>query len=157
MPKEASFNFIPAHLQGQMGININVSTVTINPKGMLFFSTAYTKENNLEGKFIKFYTDIAKRGLAWQIRDTLNADLMTHKEWRLLKVGKTKMILLSLVKYLEPFEIKGVTLPRLEVKKIKDPSYGELSYVSIPRVSEILTLRDKINSDKLNESKKADE
>ena len=138
------FNFVPANTARTIIIDQPVATIT--KQGFVCFSKHYVQTTGLEGKFVKFFTDINKRALGWIIRPTLDdLNLLRRREWRTVKKQGSGSFLLQVRSALLPFEILGTKCAGLEVKQYKDRIYGKVHYIQIPRVKkEVLTPRDKM-------------
>jgi len=131
MAREAKFNFMPVHTV-DLG-NHSKAAVNINKRGILTFNRVYVKENGLKGKYIKFYTDITKKTLGWQIISTFDelSDIKKKKEYRKITTTKIGSAIISLVPILKKINPNGVNYTKLQVDTYIDTLFGKIYYVKL--------------------------
>lgn len=138
MSKEALFNFTPERLLKKQTKTAQRKshTATVNTKyGMLFFSSAYVRDNNAKNKFIKFYADPVKKAIAWKINN--DSSLKELKEFRQLKgytTGTSESFTIGITSLLKSMGIKDTkTFKKLEIKKYDSKSIYQdtLHYIEL--------------------------
>lgn len=133
MSKEAKFHFMPVH-----NVDIrkeNKTTININKRGIITFSRRYVEENGLRGKYVKFYVDIDKKTLGWQVIGVFNelSDLKKKKEYRKIKTTGSGNSTISLIPILKKINPDGNNYTKLTVDTYVDTLFGKMQYVRLTK------------------------
>lgn len=131
MPREAKFNFMPVHTIDTH--KNNKATVNVNKQGIITFSRQYVEENGLKGKYIKFYVDINKKTLGWQVISSFDelSDLKKKKEYRKITISKIGSSIVSLVPILKKLNPNGANYTKLTVDTYADTLFGKIYYIKL--------------------------
>ncbi len=136
MSRPSKFNFIELNDKSDSSLEKAI-TVNINEKGVMFFSSAYMKKYEVNGKLVKFYGDAGQRMLAWRIIDKANGmteiDISRSSSNRMLHQNpKSKVTLISIKTILDRLGINMAKYTHLIVQETKDRWAGDVHYVEIP-------------------------
>lgn len=130
MPREAKFNFVPLTSIADSLKEVK-PTVTINPKGQIFFSKLFLEKYGVN-KFVRFFIDLDKNALGWNLYDSIDSfDKLGTKSLRCIKVNTSKVAVLQIrdiIKHLK-MPTEKVKLP---VEMYNDRMYNDIYYVVIP-------------------------
>lgn len=119
MAIENKFTFIPAH---QCIVKEKITrrlkhSVTINAHSRYaLFSLSYIVDNDLAGKYIKFYLDKSKKAVAWKVfnRESSLGSLETYK---LLKKDGTGCYTVSIGKALDSLKLSNKSYKKLHISE----------------------------------------
>jgi len=138
MPRESKFNFSPI---SQLSVSIEEKqkpSITINPKGVIFFSKKYLEEYNAVGKFARFFADRDKKVLGWTLNKSVNQEELKSTAYRVLKMNSCKSVMVSLATTLKLLDSYGEKLSNLTVEEYIDKLFGVIHYVKLPKKNEQL-------------------
>lgn len=131
MQQELKYNFTPANTYRRKHSS---TFVTITHTGTIIFNRACVEKYDLANRRIRFYTDISKNALGWQIINTLNdfTDLK-DKKYRTLKLSRYHTATLSIRNILREFNIQQLTLRKLKIFEYVDSLYNKIYYIILKK------------------------
>lgn len=89
------------------------------PSGQIKFSEEAVQKYQMEGKFIEFYCDVAKKTLAWILFDSINLTNITGKLPKVIKRTKAGYIIVTAKAILSQLNITQA-YKNLPIKKYTD-------------------------------------
>ncbi len=116
--------------------------VSVRKNFILYFPSDVVKVYDLEGKYAKFYVDVQKRTLGWQIIED-KTELADLNAARLMKPQnpKTSAVTFGIGKILKGLGFdKDDEFPNLEVRKYSEPlTKGDIWYVTFRKESKVVS------------------
>lgn len=125
------FNFIPATQLGSAR-NIGELKVSLSKKGLMWIGKETVNSLGLRDKFIKFYVDIEKKAVAWEIV-TKEESLTSLKGIRKITITKAGTCVLSIgtllksLKVEDKLPLKGIPVEKYEASYLNK----ELNYIKL--------------------------
>jgi len=131
MPRPSKFNFTPVMNQAHCA-KTNKAFVTISNKGNIIFNRACIEQYNLANKYIRFYTDVEKKVLGWQIVTTVHDfKEIKDKKYRQIKQTTWHTSTLSIKNILQQVGIEGKAFYKLKINEYVDTIYNKIYYVTL--------------------------
>ena len=118
MTRERKFSFVAVSDRSESRGDTS-SRVSITKNGQMLFLGHDSRR--FDRMFIKLYVDVSKPVLAWRLVSQLENDAMKNN-WRLLKMGKTKILQTGVGRALKKLGLNGRTFRQLPIKEHQDTS-----------------------------------
>lgn len=133
MSQTQKYDFVPISYARPRKHN-GKAFVSINNKGSIVFNKQCLAQYNLANKYIRFYIDISRNAIGWQVINIMQdfKDIKT-KKYRLLKPSSLNIAKLSISHMLQELNVSGKTFCKLKIHEYTDVLYNKIYYIILQK------------------------